>query len=280
MAETFIQSEKDRVRNYLNESSETKLLEATEHELLEVHQQRLIEKDTGVVALLANHADEDLGRMFRLFSVKSLQNGLQPIGDLMRGYVTEQGNEVVDASQEEESVNLIERLLAKYNNFADIVKECFQSNIVFMKALKEAFETVVNRDVTVKGKPKTSAELMADYCDRVLKNTQKVDEEEINKQLESTVQLFNHLHEKDYFADFYRIQLAKRLITSRACEHLESETILKLKLQCGSQFTAKMQGMVQDLSTSKDFQQSFEAEHPDGKITLAEGTEDTKAVTL
>ena len=37
-----------------------------------------------------------------------------------------------------------------------------------------------------------------------------------------------------------------------------------------------MQGMVQDLSTSKDFQQSFENEHPDGKITLAEGTEDTK----
>ena len=85
----------------------------------------------------------------------------------------------------------------------------------------------------MKGKPKTSAELMADFCDRwivavnthckfivcacvysVLKNAQKIDEEEIMKQLESTVQLFNHLSEKDYFADFYRIQLAKRLLMS------------------------------------------------------------------
>lgn len=118
------------------------MLEAAEHELLEVHQQRLIEKDTGVIALLANHADEDMCRMFRLFSVKSLCNGLQPIGDLMRGYVVEEGNAVVDTSHEEESVNLIERLLAKYDNFAGIVKNCFQTNIVFQKALKEAFETV------------------------------------------------------------------------------------------------------------------------------------------
>jgi len=280
-AEAFLESERERIRNYLPESSETKLLEAAEHELLEVHQKRLIEKDTGVIALLANHASDDMCRMFRLFSVKSLQNGLQPIGDLMCGYVIEEGNAVVDTSHEEESVNLIERLLAKYNNFAGIVKDCFQSHLVFQKALKEAFETVVNRDVTVKGKPKTSAELMADYCDRVLKNAQKVDEEEINKSLESTVQLFNHLTEKDYFADFYRIQLAKRLLMSNNMrEHLESETILKLKMQCGSQFTAKMAGMVQDLSTSKDFQQSFENEHPDGKIVLAEAEDGGKPSTI
>eukprot|EP00658_Telonema_sp_P-2_P081256 TRINITY_DN8287_c0_g1_i10.p1 TRINITY_DN8287_c0_g1~~TRINITY_DN8287_c0_g1_i10.p1 ORF type:complete len:416 (+),score=135.20 TRINITY_DN8287_c0_g1_i10:1124-2371(+) len=156
-----------------------------------------------------------------------------------------------------------------------------ESHLVFQKALKLAFETVVNRDVTVKGKPKTSAELMADYCDRVLKNAQKVDEEEINKTLESTVQLFNHLQEKDYFADFYRIQLAKRLLMSNNMrEHLESETILKLKMQCGSQFTAKMAGMVQDLSTSKDFQQNFEGEYPDGKIVLEEGRDGGKPTTI
>lgn len=280
-AEAFLESERERVANYLHESSETKLLEAAEHELLEVHQKRLIEKDTGVIALLANNNTEDMCRMFRLFSVKSLKNGLQPIGDLMCGYIIEEGNAVVDTSHEEESVNLIERLLAKYNNFAGIVNECLNSHLVFQKALKEAFETVVNRDVTVKGKPKTSAELMADFCDRVLKNAQKVDEEEINKSLESTVQLFNHLQEKDYFADFYRIQLAKRLLMSNNMrEHLESETILKLKMQCGSQFTAKMAGMVQDLSTSKDFQQNFENEYPDGKIVLSEAEDGGKPTTV
>merc|ERR1712054_228064 len=280
-AETYLDSERERVRNYLHESTESKLLEAAEHELLEVHQQRLIEKDTGVIALLANHANEDMCRMYRLFSVKSLPNGLQPIGDLMRGYVIEEGNAVVDTCNEEESVNLIERLLERYNNFANIVNSCFESHLVFQKALKEAFEAVVNRDVTVKGKTKTSAELMADFCDRTLKNAQKVDDDVINNQLDSTVRLFNHLQEKDYFADFYRIQLAKRLLMSNNMrEHLESDMILKLKMQCGSQFTAKMAGMVQDLSTSKDFQHSFEDEHADGKIVIAEAQDGGKATTI
>jgi len=280
-AETFLESERDRVRNYLHESTEPKLLEASEHELLEVHEDRLIEKDTGVVALLSNHSTDDMKRMFRLFSVKSLPNGLQPIGDLMRQYVTEQGKAVVDTSHEEASVNLVERLLEQYNNFAEIVTGCFESHLVFQKALKEAFEAVVNQDVQVKGKPKTSAELMADFCDRTLKNQAKVDEEVIGSMLDSTVSLFNHLQEKDYFADFYRIQLAKRLLMSNNMrEHLESDMILKLKVQCGSQFTAKMTGMVQDLSTSKDFQVEFEKKYPEGKITVAEGVDGGKVHSI
>jgi len=79
------------------------------------------------------------------------------------------------------------------------------------------------------------------------------------------------LQEKDYFADFYRVQLGKRLLMfSHLREDWENDMILKLKLQCGSQFTAKMAGMVQDLTTSKDFQTSFEEAHNEGKIVVAE----------
>ena len=70
------------------------LLEACEHELLQVHQQKLLEKDTGVVALLSNQSEDDMLRMFNLFSVKSLKNGLQPIGDITRKYINEQGDKV------------------------------------------------------------------------------------------------------------------------------------------------------------------------------------------
>ena len=95
-----------------------------------------------------------MSRMFRLFSVKSLKNGLQPIGDIMKSFVTEQGNKVVDTSNDEESENMIERLLEQYTLYSGIVKDCFDSNPVFQRALKEAFEAVVNRDVQVKGKNK------------------------------------------------------------------------------------------------------------------------------
>jgi len=56
-------------------------------------------------------------------------------------------------------------------------------------------------------------------------------------------------------------------------EDWENDMILKLKLQCGSQFTAKMQGMVQDLQTSKDLQLNFEETSPEGKIQIGEAVE-------
>jgi len=280
-AEQYLDRERKRVEDYLQPSTEAKLLDACHYELLEVHQQKLLEKDTGVVALLSNQAEEDMSRMFRLFSVKSLKNGLQPIGDVMKKYVNEQGDKVVNTSNDEDAETMIERLLEQYRLFSGIVKSCFSSHPVFQRALKEAFEAVVNRDVTVKGKPKTSAELMADFCDRTLKNQQKLGDEEINTVVDSAVQLFNHLQEKDYFADFYRVQLGKRLLMfSHLREDWENDMILKLKLQCGSQFTAKMAGMVQDLTTSKDFQAQFEEAHNEGKIQVSEGSEGSKAQTI
>jgi len=280
-AEQNLNRERQRVKDYLHESTETKLLEACEHELLEVHQQKLLEKDTGVVALLSNNAEEDMARMFRLFQVKSLKNGLQPIGDITRKYINEQGDKVVDTSNDDEADNMIERLLEQYRLFSGIVKTCFDSHPVFQRALKEAFEAVVNRDVQVKGKTKTSAELMSDFCDRTLKNQQKLGDDEITAVVDSAVQLFNHLQEKDYFADFYRVQLGKRLLMfSHLREDWENDMILKLKLQCGSQFTAKMAGMVQDLTTSKDFQTQFEEAHNEGKIVVSEGSDGGKAQTI
>jgi len=280
-AEQYLSRERQRVKDYLHESTENKLLEACEHELLEVHQQKLLEKDTGVVALLSNQAEDDMLRMFKLFSVKSLKNGLQPIGDITRKYINEQGDKVVNTSNDDDAENMIERLLEQYRLFSNIVQKCFMSHAVFQRALKEAFEAVVNRDVQVKGKPKTSAELMADFCDRTLKNQHKLGDDEITEVVDSAVQLFNHLQEKDYFADFYRVQLGKRLLMfSHLREDWENDMILKLKLQCGSQFTAKMAGMVQDLTTSKDFQTQFEEAHNEGKIQVCEGSEGGKSQTV
>lgn len=280
-AETYLGRERQRVKDYLNETTESKLLEACEHELLDVHQQKLLEKDTGLVALLSNRAEDDMSRMYRLFSVKSLKNGLQPIGEIMRQYVTAQGNEVVNESNGDAGNKaMIPRLLDQYTLFSGIVSKCFASHAVFQNALKEAFGAVVNRDVQdSKGKDKTSAELMAAFCDDTLKNQSKLSDEDTSKVLDDAVQLFNHLQEKDYFADFYRVQLAKRLLMfTHLREDWENDMILKLKLQCGSQFTAKMAGMVQDLATSKEFQTCFEDSNNNGKITVGEANKETDKV--
>jgi cullin 1 len=96
---------------------------------------------------------------------------------------------------------------------------------------------------------------------RILKtgSTEKLSDEEIEDYLEKTVSLFSYLSDKDFFQDVYRNQLAKRLLNQRsASDEMEKLMIAKLKLKCGAQFTAKMEGMLNDLSIGADHAKSFE----------------------
>jgi hypothetical protein len=57
------------------------------------------------------------------------------------------------------------------------------------------------------------------------------------------------------FAEFYRKQLAKRLLLNRsASDDDERSLITKLKYRCGAQFTSKLEGMLTDMNVSKDNQ--------------------------
>merc|ERR1712164_151808 len=114
-----------------------------------------------------------------------------------------------------------------------------------------------NRDV---GKH-TNAELMSSFCDRILKSGgEKLGDEDVEAFLEKTVQLFSYLTDKDLFAEIYRNQLAKRLLNQRsASDDAERLMIGKLKLRCGSQFTGKMEGMLNDLAIGHDHQADFES---------------------
>lgn len=73
------------------------------------------------------------------------------------------------------------------------------------------------------------------------------------------MQLFSYLSDKDLFAEIYRNQLAERLLNQRsASDDMERLMIVKLKLRCGAQFTAKMEGMLNDLAIGLEMSQSFE----------------------
>ena len=64
--------------------------------------------------------------------------------------------------------------------------------------------------------------------------------------------------DKDIFAEFYKKQLAKRLLLARSSsDDAERSMIAKLKLRCGAQFTSKLEGMVTDMNLSSDIQSAF-----------------------
>lgn len=121
-------------------------------------------------------------------------------------------------------------------------KGCFQGHTIFHKAMKEAFEVFVNKDI---GKTST-AELLSNFCDNLLKKSgERLSEEALEEKLEKVVRLFGYLSDKDIFAEFYKKQLAKRLLLARSSsDDAERSMIGKLKLRCGAQFTSKLEGMV------------------------------------
>ena len=60
------------------------------------------------------------------------------------------------------------------------------------------------------------------------------------------------------FEAFYKKDLAKRLLVGKsASADAEKSMLLKLKQECGSQFTSKLEGMFKDIEVSQDLMMSF-----------------------
>merc|ERR1719146_281689 len=205
-----------------------------------------------------------------------VDNGLNPISQAFRQYVTDRGNKIVDERVEQvkqmasksEALNdpsFVQALLDLHDRFKGIVQECFSQDSLFQKSLKEAFEVFINRDI---GKY-SFAQLMSSFCDRILKKScERLTDDAVEALLTKMVELFSFLSDKDLFAEIYRNQLSKRLLyETSASEDAEKSMIAKLKMKCGAQFTSKLEGMITDLSLASDLQKDFR-EHTE---QLAEG---------
>lgn len=262
--EAALEEERSRVGNYLNAASEPKLLRVIEEELLEKVETVLLEKEnSGCKVLLANDKSEDLGRMFRLFS--RLEKGLPPVAAIVQDFVTEIGLECVNKRQakldggekdKNDDPDFVKSLRDIHEKYLGVIKTDFGGHPLFQKALKDAFVEIVNKNVG----QYPNAELLSTYCDRVLKSGgEKLSDSEVEDNLEKVVQLFTYLTDKDLFAEIYRNQLAKRLLNQRsASDDMEKLMIAKLKMQCGTQFTSKMEGMLGDLAVGGDQRNEFE----------------------
>ena len=79
-----------------------------------------------------------------------------------------------------------------------------------------------------------------------------VSEHEIEAIFDRVMDLFRYLTGKDVFEAFYKKLLAKRLLLGKsASSDLERSMLSKLKTECGSNFTAKLEGMFLDMEFSR-----------------------------
>merc|ERR1719268_431119 len=104
-----------------------------------------------------------------------------------------------------------------------------------------------------------SPELLARYCDSLLKKSSKNPEEaELEDTLNQVMVVFKYIEDKDVFQKFYAKMLAKRLVhQNSASDDAEASMISKLKQACGFEYTSKLQRMFQDIGVSKDLNEQF-----------------------
>jgi cullin 3 len=86
---------------------------------------------------------------------------------------------------------------------------------------------------------------------------QKTDDE-VELILTRTITIFRYLSEKDLFERYYKSHLAKRLLQNKSVsDDAEKGMLSKLKVECGYQFTQKLEGMFHDIKISNDLMAAY-----------------------
>ncbi|MED6181022.1 Cullin-4 [Stylosanthes scabra] len=154
--------------------------------------------------------------------------------------------------------NRIEDLQRMYSLFSrasldTIWEQSFFKNEAFSNTIKDAFEHLINI------RQNRPAELIAKFLDEKLRAGNKgTSEEELEGTLDKVLVLFRFIQGKDVFEAFYKKDLAKRLLLGKSASiDAEKSMISKLKTECGSQFTNKLEGMFKDIELSKEINESF-----------------------
>ncbi|CAM8979981.1 hypothetical protein QQ045_000720 [Rhodiola kirilowii] len=255
-AENRLNEEIERVSHYLNVRSEPKITNVVEKEMIENHMQRLVHmENSGLVKMLLDDKYEDLGRTYNLF--RRVADGLSTIREVMTSHLRETGKQLVtDPEKLKDPVEFVQRLLDEKDKYDKIINLAFNNDKTFQNALNSSFEYFINLN------PRSPEFISLFVDDKLRKGLKGVSEEDIEIILDKVMMLFRYLQEKDVFEKYYKQHLAKRLLSGKTVsDDAERSLIVKLKTECGYQFTSKLEGMFTDMKTSQDTMQGFYANH-------------------
>lgn len=257
--ERRLQEEAKRCEAHFEKRTAPALLDKARAELLRQHCDKLL--DSGFGTLVQEHRVEDLERLYRLFSEVDALPGVrkawsQAIKQIGVGIMA-------NGEDPEESKAIVPALLDLRARLSEVLAKAFQSSSVFTLGMKDAFEEFLSA-----GSQNLPAKLLARHIDEVLRNEKACSDRELEDAIENLVGIFRFVATKDAFEAFYKKDLAKRLLLGRSSSNdAEQLMIQKLRDECGSGFTSKLEGMFRDIEVSKGIYETYAA-RPESKQTL------------
>ncbi|CAL1537603.1 unnamed protein product [Lymnaea stagnalis] len=198
---------------------------------------------------------KDLTNLYIL--LKPIHKGLEVLVREVEGHIKQQGMQSVLSLKNDPA--FVEAMLKVYHKFRELITDVFNNDQAFTGALDKACSAVINHKPQNSRAPNRSPELLAKYCDNLLKKSTKgVGDVELDEKLSGSIIIFKYLDDKDVFQRFYSRMLAKRLIYSQSASmDAEESMITRLKQACGYEFTNKLHRMFTDVSVSYDHVVNF-----------------------
>lgn len=260
----ILSDENRRAQRFLDSSSVTKLRKECEERFINDHLDFLYSECKEMVS---QEKRKDLRNMYII---------LKPIPDRLKDllkqtfldHIKNEGIETISTLKGENiHIQFVENMLKVHQKYQKLIADVFENDSLFLSALDKACASVVNKRINER-QPCRSAELVAKYCDSLLRKS-KTTESEIDTKLTNSITIFKYIEDKDVFQKFYSRMLAKRLIHEQS-QSMEAEEAMinRLKQACGYEFTNKLHRMFTDISLSADLNNKFNSHLKDENIEI------------
>ncbi|XP_041760538.1 cullin-2 isoform X1 [Anopheles merus] len=246
------EEEEKLAKIYLHESSLPKLRKVCEEEMVTKHMNFLYSECKEMVA---TEKSTDLRNLYIL--LKPVTDGLKRLIEVFLEHIKEQGKKTISCMKGDSvHIQFVENMLDVHRKYEELIHTTFKSDPLFLGALDKACARIINEKHS-NNQVCRSAELVAKYCDSLLKKS-KTTEGEIDQKLTRSIIIFKYIEDKDVYQKFYSRMLAKRLIHEQS-QSMDAEELMinKLKQACGYEFTNKLHRMFTDISVSTDLNAKF-----------------------
>lgn len=254
-----LSEEQKRVGSYLHNSTESSLIKACEEVLIKQHLNQFHQE---FQTMLNDYKEENLSLIYHL--VSRIPDGLNKLKLILETHIVVQGLARIEKCGQTALTDptlFVNTILGVHKCFEKLVKDSFDGDCHFMASIDKACEKFINTNHVTKLADSNSKppELMARYCDLLLKKSSKNPEEaELEDKLKEIITVFRYLTDKDVFQKFYTSFFGRRLIHGlSSSDDAEMSMISKLKEACGYEYTSKLQRMYQDISVSKEHNDNF-----------------------